>query len=341
MKKTIYCIIAIIIYFLLVIIKRNVLKKNQNSKIAVIGIVIEIVLFLIFIIAIAYIAGVRFDFENNSLSIFLSERGSDLVWTIVSIIVATTLLNIIKTLLFQKRRKIKGLSEEEILLFEKRTTTMTKVLMSLASYVVYILLAIIILSIWGVNVIPALAGLGIVGLVVGLGAQKLIGDFVSGIFIVFEHHFDVGDTIEVDDFKGTVIDIGLKTTKIKNWEGKVKIIANSELVSIINYSVYNTTFSLSVSVSYDLDPEEVMCKLNEGFIKRFKDRQEIVAIPCCNGISDLGDSGVNISIVGTTKPNSHNQLLRDIRKAVKEICEENNYEIPFPQIVIYRGDNND
>lgn len=97
--------------------------------------------------------------------------------------------------------------------------------MSLIRYAAYIICVIVILGIWKVNVMPALAGLGIVGLVVGLGAQKLISDFVSGLFVVFEHHFDVGDTIIVGDFKGEVIDIGLKTTKIRDWRGRVKIIA--------------------------------------------------------------------------------------------------------------------
>jgi len=338
MKQTLYCTIAILIYFVLIIIKRKFFKETDKSGKVVLNIVLEIVMFLAFTIAIAYIAGFRLNMDNKYWSNFLTERGSDVVWTLVAFIVATTFLTIVKTLLVHKRTKIKNLTEEERKILEKRTTTMTKVLISLFTYATYIVLIIVILGIWGVNVMPALAGLGIAGLVIGLGAQKLIGDFVSGIFIVFEHHFDVGDTIEVDDFKGTVIDIGLKTTKIKNWEGKVKIIANSELSSLINFSLDNTTFGINIPVAYSLDPTKVMEKLDEGYKIRFNNRDEVITVPHCSGVNALDDSSVNILVVGTTKSESQYQLIRDIKQATKEICEENNFEIPFQQIVIYQGD---
>ena len=95
--------------------------------------------------------------------------------------------------------------------------TIDKVIISLTRYVVIIIAVVAILGLLGADVMPALAGLGIAGLVLGLGAQKLITDFISGLFIIIEHHFDVGDIVEFGGFKGEVIDLGLKTTKIRNW----------------------------------------------------------------------------------------------------------------------------
>lgn len=337
MKQTLLCALTIICYFLIVWGKRKLLSKFNKPIITALGVISEIVIFLGFIYIIAIIMEFDFTFSSINMTEFFEAEGSNIVFSIVVIIISSTILGIIKTLLFRNRKfkRIEGINIEQA---KKRYTTMSKVIMSLSRYIIYIICVIVILGIWGVDVMPALAGLGIVGLVVGLGAQKLIGDFVSGIFIVFEHHFDVGDTIEVGDFKGTVIDIGLKTTKIKNWEGHVKIIANSELTNIINDSVFNTTFSINVSVSYDLNPKLVMEKLDEGLKERFKNNPNIIDIPHTLGVATLGNSSVDIKINGTTTPEDHYQITRDILQAVKEICDENNFEIPYPQVVVHNGD---
>lgn len=337
MEKTLYCIITIVVYFVLIFIKRKVMNKYHSPVAAFLGVFLEILIFLGFVIILAAISGFRFNYTEEELFKFFEERGSDLVWSIVVVIIASTWLGIAKTLLFRKR-KLAKLPKEEAELIEKRSTTVAKVLMSLNRYLTYIICIIVVLGIWGVNVMPALAGLGIVGLVIGLGAQKLIGDFVSGIFIVFEHHFDVGDIIEVDDFKGEVIDIGLKTTKIKNWEGRVMIMSNSELSVIINDSVFDTTFGINIPVSYDLDPKLVMEKLNQGLEKRFKGQPNIISVPTCAGVNALDSSSVNILILATVKAETQYSIIRQLKQAVKEICEENNFEIPYQQIVLHKGD---
>ncbi len=337
MKETILCAVAIILYFIITWGKRKLLSKFHTPMATTVGVFLEIIIFIGFIAIILLIMHFDFTTLKPNLKNFFEQQGSRIVWTIVVIIVCSTFLGIMALLLQRKRkfRQIEGINAEQA---KKRYTTMSKVILSLIKYLTFIVCIIIILGIWGVNILPALAGLGIAGLVIGLGAQKLIGDFVSGIFIVFEHHFDVGDTIEVGDFKGTVIDIGLKTTKIKNWEGHVKIISNSELTNLINDSLYDTTFSIEVSISYDLNPKVVMEKLDKGLKERFKDNPDIIEIPHTLGVASLGESSVNIKINGTTAPENHYQITRDILGAVKDICEENNFAIPYPQIVTHSGD---
>jgi small conductance mechanosensitive channel len=173
--------------------------------------------------------------------------------------------------------------------------------------------------------------------VVGLGAQKLINDFVAGIFIVFEHHFDVGDTIEVGSFKGEVIDIGLKTTKIKNWKGEVKIIANGELTQLINFSNYDSSFDVLIDIAYKEDATKVMEMFDIELAEKLKDRPEIVKLPQTVGIASLGSSAVTIKIVGSTKSESYYQLTRDILNIIKNLCDKNNIEIPFTQVVVHQG----
>ena len=97
-----------------------------------------------------------------------------------------------------------------------RFKTLSKLLFSLLRYTVFIIAFLIVLSIWGVDVVPAVAGLGIVGLVIGLGAQRMIQDMIAGFFIVFENHYDIGDVVEVKGFRGTVLELGLKSTTLQH-----------------------------------------------------------------------------------------------------------------------------
>ena len=181
MLETLYCIILIISYIVVNTTKKKILDKLENKGIATINICLDIVIFLSFLLGIALILGFDFSQFKVGFKDFIEFQGSSLIRSIIVLIIASTFLGITKTLLFKKYKKN--------ILDVKRQNTISKVLMSLIRYATYIICIIVILGIWKVNVMPALAGLGIVGLVVGLGAQKLISDFVAGLFIVFEHHF--------------------------------------------------------------------------------------------------------------------------------------------------------
>lgn len=329
MAETIYCALLIIAYFILTWGYKQLLGEKNSGLMSLVKIFVEIILFFGFILGIALITGFDFSSMGGNITSIIEAQSSHLIWSVVVLILATTLLGIIRAILFRKKNK----NNEYI----KRQNTMAKILMSLSKYVIYIICIIVILGIWGVDIMPALAGLGIVGLVVGLGAQKLITDFVSGIFIVFEHHFDVGDTIEVGSFKGEVIDIGLKTTKIRNWEGRVKVIANGELTELINDTNFNTSFAVEVEIAYKEDANKVMNLIDEVLVQKLQGRPEIVKMPQTVGIGALRQNGVVIKIVGSTLPESHYQLTRDILSIVKNLCDENNIEIPFSQVVIHQG----
>ena len=328
MLETLYCAIIIAIYFLLTFLYKKLLAKSNSSAMSIVKIIIEIVLFIAFLFGIAFVTGFDFSGLQGNFTQFVEDQSSHLIWSIVVIILATTLLGIIKALLFRTKKDNVNI---------KRQNTLSKILMSLSKYIVSIICIVVILGVWGVDIMPALAGLGIVGLVVGLGAQKLITDFVSGIFIVFEHHFDVGDTIEVGDFKGEVIDIGLKTTKIKNWKGQVKIIANGELTQLINDSNYDTSFDVLIDIAYKEDATKVMKMFDEELQEKLKDREEIISMPKTVGLASLGSSAVTIKIVGSTKAESHYQLTRDILTIIKDLCDKENIEIPYTQVVIHQG----
>lgn len=219
---------------------------------------------------------------------------------------------------------------------QRRRKTVGKLLSSITRYAVGIIAIISVLSVWGVNVGPALAGLGIMGLVIGLGAQKFINDLIAGFFIIFEQHYDVEDVIEAQGFKGVVTDIGLKTTKIRNWKGDVKILANGDMTNITNYSRNLSMAIVEFGVAYKEDIAKVV-ELLKTNLPTFKTLYPvIVEEPVVSGVIALNSSSVDIRVIAKTLNEQHYGIERALRQFIKTLLDENGIEIPFPQVVVHQ-----
>jgi len=218
---------------------------------------------------------------------------------------------------------------------QRRKKTIAKVTKSIIKYALGILGITVVLSIWDVNVTPILAGVGAIGLIIGLGAQKFINDLISGFFIIFEHHFDVGDKIEVKGFKGDVIDIGLKTTKIRNWRGEVKILSNGDITDITNFSMSESIAVVEFGIAYKEDIARTTQILNQELPKLRTTVEEIIEDPQVLGVIDLANSSVNMRVIAKTLNEKHYAVERILRQRIKEILDENKIEIPFPQVVVH------
>lgn len=326
-KIAIYALL-IIAYFLIMHIKDIFIKKaiEKNKKVSTINTIINIIILFCFLGLIVLVD------QNNNFKLninfeeLINKNANAIIGTIICLIIATTILNTTKAILMRPS-----------VLKSKRKRTLAKVTSSIIRYIIYIVEIIIILALWGINIVPVLTGLGIAGLVIGLGAQKLINDFISGVFIVFEHHYDIGDLVQIDGFTGEVIDIGLKTTQIKAWTGEVKIIANGNIDTLINYSVNNMTAVVEFTVAYTENVNDVIKLLTTKLPIKLKDFQNAINIPTIVGTTALIDKGITLRAIWTVKAGSQFEAERLMRKAIKEILEENNIEISLPKIVI-RGE---
>ncbi len=220
---------------------------------------------------------------------------------------------------------------------QRRRETIGRLMTSVSTYTLVAISIIIVLAIWGINVVPALAGLGIAGLVIGLGAQKFINDLISGFFIIFEHHFDVGDTIEVTGFKGTVVDIGLKTTRIKNWKGDIRIVANGEISSLINFSKDTSLAVVDFSIGYRENIREVIELMTSELRVLKSQHSQVLAHPEVAGVIALNASGIDIRITCLCESEKHYAVERAIREIVKTVCDSHGIEIPYPQVVVHQA----
>jgi len=258
---------------------------------------------------------------------FLEKVGA-IVSTILIFVVSGFIIKLFKALVVRSQKYMRTANE-------KRKYTITKITSSIVNYVVYIVALLLILAAWGVNVLPALAGLGILGLVVGLGAQDLIKDIIAGFFIVFEKHFDVGDMVEIKEFKGEVIDIGLKTTRVKNWKQDVKIFNNASVQNAINYSITQSLAIVEFGIAYDSDVDRTLEVLKNELPKIREIVPDLIEDPVCVGVIALADSSVNLRVVGKTKTETHYGVERMLRKEIKKILDNAGIEIPFPQRVLH------
>ncbi len=216
----------------------------------------------------------------------------------------------------------------------KKGKAIVDILCSLIKYAAIIVLLFLILKTVGVDTTAILAGIGILGLIVGLGAQPLIADIIAGLFIVFEKVFDVGDIIVVDGFRGTVKEIGIRTTQIVDIGGNIKIINNSDLKTVINMTNQLSLAICDLSIEYGESLERVEAILKENLPAVKEAIPDIKEGPFYRGVSELGDSAVVIRFVANCEEGARYQVERDMNRQFKLIFDKNNINIPFPQIVL-------
>lgn len=331
--NSIFTAIIVISMIIVLFIERKLLIKYEDSLKKGILILIYSLTFLLLGLSVLGVLWIwDFDLSAYFLSIYdqgaivLAESVGRIVSSVIVIFIASLILKISKISL-----KRVGLKESPN---QRRKRTVARVTRSITKYIIAIATILIVLSIWGVNVAPALAGLGIMGLVIGLGAQKFINDLISGFFIIFEHHFDVGDVIEVQGFKGEVIDIGLKTSKIKNWKNEIKILSNGEINNLINFSKEFSVAVVDFGIAYSEDVQSTIDLLNRELPKIRKNFSEIVEDPRVLGVTNLANSSVDIRVTTKTLNEKQYNIERELRKYIKKILDENGIEIPFPQIVV-------
>ena len=212
--------------------------------------------------------------------------------------------------------------------------TIFRLLSNFVKYVCAIALLYYCFALLGVDTGTLLASAGIVGLMISLGAQKLVADVLAGLLIIFEGEFRVGDIVMIGDFRGTVIEIGIRTTKIQEGGGNVKIFNNSSISGVLNMTKQYSFAACDFGIEYGESLERVEYILKKELPKIGRKIPSILEGPFYKGVTSLGDNSVNIKIVAKCAEGDRIQLVRDLNREVKLLFDKYEISIPFPQVVV-------
>ena len=207
-----------------------------------------------------------------------------------------------------------GIDEME----RRRRTTMVPLLRSTFTYAAYFATAVLILGTLGFNPLPFLAGAGLLGLVIGFGAQSLINDVVSGFFILFENIYLVGDVIEGGGAKGVVEAIEFRTTRIRDADGRLHIVRNGDMKQVVNSSKDFAVAVVPVDVSYDADMRAVFATLKEAGLRLKGESRDVLEPTEIDGITAFGPTSLTVRTSTRVRPGHHEGVANQLRLVIKE-----------------------
>lgn len=215
-----------------------------------------------------------------------------------------------------------------------RAKTVFTLLDGLVKYACAIAIIIFTLQAIGVNAYAIFASVGILTLVIGLGCQSLIADVVAGMFIIFEDEYNVGEIVTIDDFRGTVVEIGIRATKLLDYAGNIKIINNSDISNVVNMSRELSLAVVDCLFPYDVPVQHIEKILKDNF-DIFKAKVPgIVEGPFYKGVSDFGASNIAVTIVAKCLEEDRYQVQRDLMREYYIAFHNAGIDISYDQIVV-------
>jgi small conductance mechanosensitive channel len=223
----------------------------------------------------------------------------------------------------------------------KRAETLTVALGSLISILIYVVVFMTALQEIGVSVGPLLAGLGLVGVAVGFGAQWLVRDIIAGAFIIGENQYRKGDVVEVAGKAGLVEAINLRRTILRDLDGKVHVISNGEINTSSNFSKQWSRANINIQVAHKSDMQHVFDIITEIGLQMMSEpywSDVLLDAPRPVMIDSFDDSGISVKVLATTKPLKQWDVMGELRWRLKKRFDEEGIEIPFPHRTIYWGD---
>jgi small-conductance mechanosensitive channel len=223
---------------------------------------------------------------------------------------------------------------------KKREDTLIRIFNGALRVLIITLTILMVLQEIGVKIAPILAGAGIVGLAFGFGGQYLIKDLISGLFIILENQYRIGDVVNIDATGGLVEDISLRMTTLRDLDGTVHHIPHGTITKVSNLSKKFARVNLDIGVSYSTNLEHVIGVINRTGKELAEDpafRDSIISPPQFLRVNEFADSSVVVKILGDTLPLKQWEIAGEFRKRIKIAFDKEGIEIPFPQRVIHQA----
>ena len=252
---------------------------------------------------------------------------------LIVMVVRKIILRMIDTVMNNRLTAILTNSDKISSIEEKRLDTLRKLFKSIVSYVLYFIAILTCLDMVGIKVTTILAGAGILSLAVAFGAQSVVQDLMSGLFIILENQYAVGEYVKIGQTLGKVEVIGMKTTKLSTYNGEVLVIPNGKISELINYSRRPQRASVEVGIAYEEDLDNAIAVLaqacaviNQRFTEVLDEQAHVL------GVTELADSAVIIRLTFTALDWQQAVIERELRKLVKDTLDAEGVEIAYPKL---------
>ena len=319
--------------------RRERVRRNVTAAFWTIGGIALVIVALAFAAITLSRRGVHAMITPDTVQKWFLEHGTSILLILaVGIVLWLALKKFLPLLLNRTMVKPKrGESREGM---KRRADTLSAVFLGLGKVLIILLVAFMVLSELQINIGPILAGLGIVGIAVGFGAQYLIRDLIAGVFILLENQYRVGDVAKVADIWGVVEEVNLRRTVLRDLDGAVHHVPNGAIRVASNYTKRFARVNFNVPVAYGTDLDHAIGVINHVGQELADDKEWgalIRTVPQVLRVDNFGDSGIEIRILGDVKPLEQWKVMGELRYRLKKAFDAEGIEIPWPHTKVYFG----
>ena len=281
------------------------------------------------------------DFDPDIIRFWITTTGIQILIILVLSVVAYWLLSIATRHI---AHRVKQLDDEEGSQQDKRTETISRLIRSAGLVIIIVTALLMILDQLGIAIGPILASVGLIGLAFGLGAQTLVKDIIGGLFIILEDQYHIDEVIEYEGRIGTVEEITLRITKIRDFKGYLHIVPNGDIRLVTNRTRGWSRAVLDVGITYDTDLESAVEALEQVGLKAQNDPEIgplLIEEPQVTGVEELGDWQIRLRLIVKTEANEHWAVQRYLRRLVQEEFPGRGLSIAFPRQEVVVLESND
>ncbi len=224
---------------------------------------------------------------------------------------------------------------------QQRAEAVASLLKSITTCVIFTIVIFMVVAQLGYNIAPLIASAGIIGIALGFGAQSLVKDFLSGIFMILEDQYGVGDAVNVGAATGTIEAVGLRVTRLRDINGTVWYVRNGEILAVGNMSQSWSRIVLDVPVAYSEDLSHVRRVLEDVVdeLSHTPDHEsDILEPPEVWGVERWDPDGAAVRLVVKTTPEQQGPVARELRARIKARFDQEGIQIPLPQRMVWHRD---
>ena len=259
---------------------------------------------------------------------FWQERGDGIVLGVVKIAVIMigylALRFIISRIIRGMMTSLLKASGDLLKARKARVKSLQSVLMSASMFVMTFIAAVMLLQAVGINVVSLLTAAGVAGLAIGFGAQKLVKDIINGFFILMEDQYGVGDYVTIGAVTGVVEDLGMRTTRIRDNQGKIYILSNGDIVQVCNYSRGTYRLSVDIAIPSAADVDKIKSVLNCIGAKLAEDLSDVVRDPfVVEGTLSVSGASVTLRMTGGVSAKYQEDIKMELNERIRKTFAEN------------------